>query len=151
MSSLYRLFAATTTAALFTYLFITGVAFAQNAANSMPHDAGVRGGSAGAGGPLSGLGAVEQSYFRAARARFQEVDLVQGTVNGAPPGIQSGGALGPRCDLNECPGCHARRSAAHLAQWTVEADGRRQAIQSAIQGRDGTVIDNFNALPAPSR
>jgi CxxC motif-containing protein (DUF1111 family) len=57
-------------------------------------DPGVRGGLAGAGGPLAGLDADEQAYFTAAKSRFQEIDSV---ANG----------LGPRFNLDSCAGCHA--------------------------------------------
>ena len=53
-------------------------AFAQTSSSSPagePQDPGVRGGPAGAGGPLSGLGTAELNFFNAARARFREVDF----------------------------------------------------------------------------
>jgi CxxC motif-containing protein (DUF1111 family) len=57
-------------------------------------DPGVRGGPAGAGGPLAGLDADEQAFFAAAKNVFTEVDSV-------PDG------LGPRFNLDSCAGCHA--------------------------------------------
>jgi len=57
-------------------------------------DPGVRTGTPGAGGPLPGLGALEQEYFTASKGVFEEVDAV-------PNG------LGPRFNLDSCSGCHA--------------------------------------------
>ncbi|HEY6001809.1 MAG TPA: di-heme oxidoredictase family protein [Anaeromyxobacter sp.] len=58
-------------------------------------DPGVRGGAAGAGGPLSGLTAQEAAFFAAGSDAFQEVDAVPG-------------GLGPRFNMNSCAGCHAQ-------------------------------------------
>ncbi|HLZ65348.1 MAG TPA: di-heme oxidoredictase family protein [Aliidongia sp.] len=65
-------------------------------------DPGVRTGPAAAGGPLSGLNPIENGFFLAARARFNEID----SVSGAMPG-EAGFGLGPRFNLNSCAGCHA--------------------------------------------
>jgi CxxC motif-containing protein (DUF1111 family) len=62
--------------------------------SSQVNDPGVRGGAAGAGGPLQGLGQNELNFFSAAKNVFLEVDAV-------PNG------LGPRFNLNSCAGCHA--------------------------------------------
>ena len=67
-----------------------------------PFDPGVRGGTAGAGGPLAGLGAPEQAFFAAAKTVFEEIDSVSGTI----PGEDVIG-LGPRFNMNGCAGCHA--------------------------------------------
>ena len=61
-----------------------------------PTDPGVRGGTVGAGGALSGLTANQQEYFTDGQVRFQEIDDVPN--NG----------LGPRFNLNQCSGCHAQ-------------------------------------------
>jgi CxxC motif-containing protein (DUF1111 family) len=60
---------------------------------AQPRDPGVRGGPAGAGGPLPELNAGEKAFFAAAREVFQEVDDVAG-------------GLGPRFNLDQCSGCH---------------------------------------------
>ena len=65
-------------------------------------DPGPRGGAPGAGGPLTGVGVGNQQLFAAARARFQEIDSVSGTMPG-----ETGVGLGPRFNLNGCAGCHA--------------------------------------------
>ena len=58
-------------------------------------DPGVRGGAAGAGGPIAGLTAGQSAFFNAGQQDFQEVEAV---ANG----------LGPRMNLDSCAGCHAQ-------------------------------------------
>jgi CxxC motif-containing protein (DUF1111 family) len=58
-------------------------------------DPGVRGGAAGAGGPLPNLTTAESAFFTAAQARFEVVDAVAG-------------GLGPGFNLNQCSGCHSQ-------------------------------------------
>jgi CxxC motif-containing protein (DUF1111 family) len=60
-------------------------------------DPGVRGGSPGAGGPLSGLSQNELNFFNAAKNVFSEVESVSS-------------GLGPRFNLDSCSGCHAQPS-----------------------------------------
>jgi len=74
-------------------LFLTGMAFAQT-------DPGVRGGVAGAGGPLASVSANanDLAYFNAGLDQFNEAQ----TVTGDNPG------LGPRFNLDSCGGCHAQ-------------------------------------------
>jgi len=67
------------------------------------HDPGVRGGPAGAGGPLPELNAGEKAFFAASRDVFQEIDSVSGTISG-----ENGAGLGPRFNMNSCGGCHAQ-------------------------------------------
>jgi hypothetical protein len=57
------------------------------------HDPGVRGGDAGAGGPIAGLTVRQQEFFDAGQDDFKEVETV---ANG----------LGPRMNLDSCAGCH---------------------------------------------
>ena len=61
---------------------------------AQPRDPGVRSGSPGAGGSLTGLTAAQLAAFTAGLAAFQEIDDV-------PDG------LGPRFNLDSCGGCHA--------------------------------------------
>jgi hypothetical protein len=82
-------------------LLLASAYFTCNAAAQQPRDPGVRGGPAGAGGPLSGLGTPDLNFFNAALARFKEVDSVAGT-------IESGAGLGPRFNANSCASCHAQ-------------------------------------------
>lgn len=67
-----------------------------------PIDPGVRGGAAGAGGPLSGLTADEAAFFEDGLSRFAEIESVtKGANNG----------LGPRYNSNQCLSCHAQPGA----------------------------------------
>jgi CxxC motif-containing protein (DUF1111 family) len=75
-------------------LFLAGLAFAQT-------DPGVRGGAAGAGGPLASVSAnaSDLAFFNAGLSQFLEQQVVQGgEANG----------LGPRFNLDSCAGCHAQ-------------------------------------------
>src|SRR6266436_227252 len=64
-----------------------------------PVDPGVRGGAAGAGGPLQGLTADESVFFRDGLARFAEIESVTGGNNNG---------LGPRFNSNQCLSCHSQ-------------------------------------------
>jgi CxxC motif-containing protein (DUF1111 family) len=61
----------------------------------------VRGGAAGAGGPLQGLTADETTFFLDGQARFAEIEVVN---NGSNNG------LGPRFNSNQCFSCHSQPS-----------------------------------------
>src|SRR5215831_4492725 len=58
-------------------------------------DPGLRGGAAGAGGPLPGMAVKESKFFDSGKDDFLEVEAV-------PDG------LGPRFNLDSCAGCHAQ-------------------------------------------
>src|SRR2546429_3004951 len=58
-------------------------------------DPGVRGGAAGAGGPIAGLTARQSAFFDDGKADFEEVEVVAD-------------GLGPRMNLDSCAGCHAQ-------------------------------------------
>jgi hypothetical protein len=58
-------------------------------------DPGVRGGPAGAGGPINGLTARQSEFFTDGKAEFEEVEAVAD-------------GLGPRMNLDSCAGCHAQ-------------------------------------------
>jgi CxxC motif-containing protein (DUF1111 family) len=78
-------------------LITCGYAFSQ--AKSAPVDPGVRGGAAGAGGPLQGLTADETAFFLDGQSRFAETEVVnKGSNNG----------LGPRFNSNQCFSCHSQ-------------------------------------------
>jgi CxxC motif-containing protein (DUF1111 family) len=68
-------------------------AFAQSSKGAAAVDPGVRGGPAGAGGPIGGLTAAEQAFFTAAQARFEVTEIV-------PAG------LGPGFNELSCSKCH---------------------------------------------
>ena len=109
-------------------------AAAQMAPSQNPTDPGVRGGSAGAGGPLSGLDSLNQAFFTAAQSRFQEIDSVSGKIAG-----EAGVGLGPRFNLNSCAGCHAQPAAGGSSPFVnpqigvATLDGATNAIPSFIQ------------------
>jgi CxxC motif-containing protein (DUF1111 family) len=67
-----------------------------------PVDPGVRGGPAGAGGPLKGLTSDETAFFQDGQARFADVEVVTGGANNG---------LGPRFNSNQCLSCHGQPSA----------------------------------------
>jgi CxxC motif-containing protein (DUF1111 family) len=60
-------------------------------------DPGVRGGAAGAGGPIAGLTTNQLNFFNAAEVRFENIDAVP-----AP------GGLGPAFNDNSCAACHSQ-------------------------------------------
>ena len=77
-------------------LFITAVS------GSAQTDPGVRGGAAGAGGPLAGIGLQEEKFFNNGQTRFQQTESVSGTIQG------TGSGLGPTFNMDSCVGCHAQ-------------------------------------------
>src|ERR1700683_3218093 len=82
---------------LIVALITCGYTLAQT--RSAPVDPGVRGGPAGAGGPLPGLTADETAFFLDGQARFSEIEVVnKGANNG----------LGPRFNSNQCLSCHSQ-------------------------------------------
>ena len=58
-------------------------------------DPGVRGGAAGAGGPLPGMTRQEGDYFRVGQEDFAEVEA-------------AAEGMGPRMNLDSCGGCHSQ-------------------------------------------
>src|SRR5271169_1370592 len=123
----------------------------------MPHDPGVRGGPAGAGGPLAGLHSSELALFYAALGRFQEIDSVSGTINDAPRGTQSGAGLGPRFNMNSCAGCHAQPTVGGTSPFinpemaVATLDGAQNTVPSFITlhgpVREARFINNPNGTP----
>lgn len=76
--------------------FAVGVLIPQSSsAVLIAFDPGVRGGAAGAGGPIDGLTANEQGFFDQGLDDFAEQE-------------QLGDGLGPRFNLDACGGCHAQ-------------------------------------------
>ena len=61
----------------------------------LARDPGVRGGAAGAGGPLPGLTSRELEFFTVGEEDFEEAEAVAE-------------GLGPRMNLDGCAGCHAQ-------------------------------------------
>ena len=122
---------------------------------SAPVDPGVRGGPPGAGGPLPGLTADETAFFNDGKARFAEIEVVQGGANNG---------LGPRFNSNQCLSCHAQpaiggtspaqnplpavaalNGAKNIVPWFIAANGpvREARFQKSNGGPDGNVHDLF--------
>ena len=78
----------------------SGVCAISQAARA-PVDPGVRGGTAGAGGPLQGLTPDEMAYFNDGQIRFVAIEAVSGGENNG---------LGPRFNSNSCLSCHMQPS-----------------------------------------
>jgi CxxC motif-containing protein (DUF1111 family) len=122
---------------------------------SAPVDPGVRGGAAGAGGPLPGLTADETAFFLDGQARFAEIEVVnKGTNNG----------LGPRFNSNQCFSCHSQPNmggtspaknplpeiavldgAKNAVPWFIVPNGpiREARFQKSNGNADGEVHDLF--------
>jgi CxxC motif-containing protein (DUF1111 family) len=107
-------------------------------------DPGVRGGPAGAGGPVPTLNANETSFWFAAQAVFEEVEIV-------PTG------LGPRFNLNSCAGCHAQPAVGGSAPATnpqvavATLDGAQNVLPSFITAngpvREARFVKNPDGTP----
>jgi CxxC motif-containing protein (DUF1111 family) len=122
---------------VFAFLLFPLMAFAQT-------DPGVRGGAAGAGGPLASVAANSPAgilnFFNASQDAFEEIDSVSGTVAG-----EEGSGLGPRFNSNACSACHAQPA----------VGGTAPAInpQVADATRDGAtnVVPSFISSTGPVR
>ena len=111
-------------------LLLTTTAFAQS-------DPGVRGGVAGAGGPLASVSANNPAnilqFFNAGKNDFLEVDSVSGTIAG-----EEGKGLGPRFNARSCAACHAQPTAGGSSPAVnpqvadATADGARNTVPTFI-------------------
>jgi len=86
--------------AVFLLLGVAGLLQAQTfptttVITSSARDPGVRGGAAGAGGPIAGLTARQSAFFTEGQGEFVSVEVVAD-------------GLGPRMNLDSCAGCHAQ-------------------------------------------
>jgi CxxC motif-containing protein (DUF1111 family) len=72
-------------------------------AQFVARDPGPRGGKVGAGQPIYGLTATENTFFENGLTRFLEIDSVSGALAG-----ETGRGLGPAFNSNGCAGCHAQ-------------------------------------------
>jgi len=134
-------------------LITCGYAFSQ--AKSAPVDPGVRGGAAGAGGPLQGLTADETAFFLDGQSRFAEIEVVN---NGSNNG------LGPRFNSNQCFSCHSQpnmggtspaknplpdvaalNGAKNTVPWFIAPNGpiREARFKKSNGNADGAVHDLF--------
>ena len=84
--------------------FCIPIAVEQGATQSAARDPGVRGGVAGAGGPIAGLTPGQLSFYSAGLVTFNEVDSVKGGISG------TGSGLGPSFNAESCAQCHAAPS-----------------------------------------
>ena len=97
----------------------------------------IRGGTAGAGGPLASVAANNPvtilNFFNDAKDRFQEVDSVKGLIAG-----ENGVGLGPRFNSRSCAACHAQPAvggtgpASNPQIADATADGARNTVPSFI-------------------
>src|SRR5262245_51812012 len=76
-------------------LALTQASIVSSQSFTRARDPGVRGGAAGAGGPLPGLTASELAFFNAGLVEFSEAEEVDE-------------GLGPTMNLDSCGGCHAQ-------------------------------------------
>lgn len=93
-----------------------------------PVDPGVRGGPAGAGGPLSGLTADDTAFFQDGQSRFADVEVVAGGANNGLGRLQS-------CAESFAGGCRLEwgkecRPVVHRA----ERSGARSTFQELQRG-----------------
>jgi len=109
-------------------------------AQSGVHDPGPRGGAAGAGGAFAGLNANEKTVFNGARAKFQEVDSVSGT-------IESGVGLGPTFNGNSCAMCHAQPAVGGTSPAPFSPQVPQQNPQIAMASLDRVAGGN-NSVPS---
>jgi cytochrome c551/c552 len=79
-------------------------------------DPGVRGGAAGAGGPVAGLNPNESLLFTESILRVTEIEATCDTCNqspqgiAGPPGITNSGGLGGVFNADQCVICHSQPS-----------------------------------------
>jgi CxxC motif-containing protein (DUF1111 family) len=95
-------------------------------------DPGVRGGAAGAGGPLAGLSASELNFFDVGKDDFEEAEGV-------------GDGLGPRFNLDSCVGCHSQPATGG----TSPAVNPQVSVATAFGANN--VVPSFITLNGPVR
>jgi len=108
-------------------------------ADSMATDPGVRGGPAGAGGPLPGTSPSKLQFFLAGQGAFQEIDSVQGTIP------DTGTGLGPRFNLDSCAGCHSQPAAGGTSPLV------NPQVAVAHKAGASNFVPSFVTLDAPVR
>jgi CxxC motif-containing protein (DUF1111 family) len=132
----------------------SGVCAISQAAKA-PVDPGVRGGTAGAGGPLQGLTADELAYFHDGQIRFVAIEAVTGGQNSG---------LGPRFNSHSCLSCHTQPSvggssptsnpliavasyqgATNVVPWFITAQGpiREARFKRSSDGTDDGSVHNL--------
>jgi len=99
-------------------LLVASQAMPQSLTTFRARDPGVRGGAAGAGGPISGLTGREGAFFTEGLDDFKDVEVVAD-------------GLGPRMNLDSCANCHA--------QPAIGGSSPRVNPQVAFATKDGGV------------
>ncbi len=102
------------------------------AATQISNAPGVRGGPAGAGGPLPGLTSPELAFFQAGLATFREVEAVKD-------------GLGPRFNLDSCAGCHAQPATGGSSPFV------NPQVAGATKGGATNTVPLFITLNGPVR
>jgi CxxC motif-containing protein (DUF1111 family) len=113
-------------------MLATMVAVAGAAAQFSASDPGVRGGVAGAGGPLSGLTSSQLALFNVGRDDFEEVEGL-------------GDGLGPRFNLDSCGGCHSQPATGGSSP----ATNPQVSVATAFGARN--TVPSFLTLNGPIR
>jgi CxxC motif-containing protein (DUF1111 family) len=98
-------------------------------------DPGVRGGSAGAGAPLTTLSGEELAYFQDGLARFNALDSVGGTIPG-----ETDSGLGPTYNSNSCGGCHSQPATGGTSPGT-----NPQIAAATVDGANNTIPEFLSA------
>ncbi|MGB8841080.1 MAG: di-heme oxidoredictase family protein [Aliidongia sp.] len=119
-------------------------------------DPGVRGGAAGAGGPLIGLGGLDLQFFNIAARRFNEVDSVSGTIDDRTNTKTqvTGAGLGPAFNGTDCAECHAQPAvggtgpAKNPQIRTATLDGAKNTIPPFITANGPTREARFKKTAA---
>ncbi|HEY1292627.1 MAG TPA: di-heme oxidoredictase family protein, partial [Chloroflexota bacterium] len=102
--------------------------------SQLPCDPGVRGGTAGAGGPLANLDGTQSGLFTQGQTTFQEKD-----------GVEEG--LGPRFNLDQCSGCHAQPA---VGGSSPAANPQAAAVKSGGMA-PGQTLPSFITADGPVR
>jgi CxxC motif-containing protein (DUF1111 family) len=124
---------------MFLICGVAGAALAQT-------DPGVRGGSAGAGGPLAGLAGADLQFFQISAKRFNETDSVSGTIDDRTNTRTqvTGSGLGPAFNATNCAECHAQPAVGgssplkNLQIRTATRDGAKNTIPPFITANGPT-------------
>ncbi len=90
---------------VFLLLSVALVATRSGETQTAATDPGVRGGPAGAGGPIIGLTESQKAFYMSGLTEFLQIDSVKGTVS------NTGAGLGPRFNAESCGQCHAQPAA----------------------------------------
>jgi len=121
-----------TTAVTADPTLLSGDASLTTATSTPARDPGVRGGDAGAGGPINGLTARQLEFFATGKDDFEEVEVVAD-------------GLGPRMNLDSCAACHTQPATGGTSPFV----NPQVAFASKDGGTDG--VPFFITLNGPIR